>query len=587
MRSSRSARVRAERQDAPRPRSGHVGLLVTLLLFTGLLAAVRAVGLLERVDTSVTGSLRPGGVLLPVARATSELGSGVVLYAVLVLLAVLQRSWRALAAPLLLSAGQVLEAVALGAVPDTGGWDGWSSGRATAAVLGWGMVVLVLRRPLALALTVGVPLGVVVGSSRVLLGVHAMSDVLLALAVGTALLVAVAAGWERLPNGGPPWQLLVSWLRASPRAWLIPAAAALVAVVPALREVPRFGDLQVYVGSAAAVGAGADVYAFRTEAGLPFTYPPFAALLAEPLARVPLPLVEAAWLLATLAATVGVAAVAMRPVVARIGLPVTVALLLVSTPVRSHVRFGQVGLFLVLLVTVDLLGRRRRSGWGPGLATAIKLTPGIFLAHLLVTGHWALLRRAAAWAAAATVAGLVLLWPSSPTWLTSALWDSSRFGRNDIPGNQSVRGMLLRALSDDQLADRLWLVAALLLLVVALAGARRLERAGNRLGALAVLAAGSVAISPISWQHHLVWLALAIAALVAADRQRLAAAWTAVLIVPVTSIGTAIAQPALSALVVNTCGLTAVAATVALPAVLRGRDGKRRVDPVQGSVVRA
>lgn len=124
----------------------------------------------------------------------------------------------------------------------------------------------------------------------------------------------------------------------------------------------------------------------------------------------------------------------------------------------------------MLLVAADLLGRPRGSGWGAGLATAVKLTPGIFLAHLLVTGQWNLLRRAAAWAAAATVAKLVLLWPSSPTWLTSALWDSGRFGRNDIPGNQSVRGMLLRALPDDELTDRLWVIAALLLLVVALSG---------------------------------------------------------------------------------------------------------------------
>lgn len=143
-------------------------------------------------------------------------------------------------------------------------------------------------------------------------------------------------------------------------------------------------------------------------------------------------------------------------------------------------------------------GSRRRShhGWGVGLATAIKLTPAIYLAWLLASGRWARLRVTAAWAAGATLLGVLLLWPSSPTWVSQALWDSSRFGSNDIPGNQSVRGMLLRATSDDGTAERLWLVLAAILVGVGVAGARRLELAGNRLGAVGTLAAAAVVAPP-------------------------------------------------------------------------------------------
>lgn len=170
----------------------------------------------------------------------------------------------------------------------------------------------------------------------------------------------------------------------------------------------------------------------------------------------------------------------------------------------------------------------------------------------------------------------MLLWPSSPTWLSAALWDSSRFGSNDLPGNQSVRGMLLRATSDDAAAERVWLVAAVGLVLIGVAGARQLELAGNRLGAVGTLAAASVAASPISWQHHLVWLVLPIAALVAAGRLRLAAGWALLLIAPVTTFAKDIDLPIVGALAINTCGLTAVAASFLLPRLLREREEEAR-----------
>jgi membrane-associated phospholipid phosphatase len=547
-----------------------------------LLLAVTGAGLLVAaaplaVDVAVRDLVVeavPAGAL-SVAEVLSQLGSGAVLYPALLALLAWRRSVAAAVAVGLLAAGQVLETVLLSVLPrDVDAWLPWaepSSGRTATAVLGTGLALLVLRARPPVALLAGVAAGLAVGTSRVLLDRHALSDVVVALGFGTGLLGLAVATWPLVPDRPLPLARLSAWTRGSRWAWALPALAALVAVVPAVLESPRMIDLAVYVGSAGVVGEGDDLYRFRTEQGLPFTYPPFAALVAEPLARVPLPLVQLLWTCATLAAAVAVAAVAMRPVVTRLGLPVTSALLLLSTPVRSHVRFGQVGLFLVLLVSLDLLRRGRSSGWGVGLATAVKLTPGVYLLWLAACGSWSRLRSAAAWCAGASVAGLVLLWPSSPTWLSSALWDSSRFGRNDIPGNQSVRGMLLRALDDDHLAERVWLPVAVALLAVGVLGARRLERSGERLAAVGVLAATSVAVSPISWQHHLVWLVLPIAALVAADRCRLAAGWAVVSIVPTTTMALAVDVPVLGALLVDTCGLTAVAAVLLLPRlVLRG-----------------
>ncbi|MDP3711594.1 MAG: glycosyltransferase 87 family protein [Mycobacteriales bacterium] len=514
----------------------------------------------------------------PLSALLSQLGSGAVLYPLLLLVAAMQRTWYAAAAPAALVFAQVLETVLLSALPRTPpglvSWSGLSSGRTATAVLGWGLVALLLTSSRRAALSTGLAVGLLVATTRVVLDLHWLSDVVLALLVGATALAVCLAAEHRVPRRALPIADAQRWLRGSPWAWAVTVAAALVAVVPPLLEPMsrRLVDLAVYVGSAGVVGSGGDLYGYETEAGLPFTYPPFAALLAEPLSRIPLPLVQVLWTAASLVAAIAVAHLAMRPVVQRIGLPVTAALLLLSTPVRSHIRFGQVGLFLVVLVASDLLGRRRRVGWGVGLATAIKLTPGIYVVWLLVSARWTRLRATVLWAAGATAAGIVLLWQSSPTWLSSALWDSSRFGRNDIPGNQSVRGMLLRDFDDHATAERVWLPVAVGLVVIGVVGARRLELSGNRLAAVGTLAAASVAASPISWQHHLVWLTLPLAALVAADRTRLAAGWAALLVVPVTTMATRLDVPVVGALLVNTCGLTAAAATVLLPRLVTRRD---------------
>ncbi|MFN2522350.1 MAG: glycosyltransferase 87 family protein [Mycobacteriales bacterium] len=505
----------------------------------------------------------------------AELGSGAVLYPVLLAIALWRRTLRAALLPVLLALAQVVEVVVLSALPRSGpdlAWAGLSSGRTASAVVGAGLIAWAAD-PRARALLVGPLLGAAVGWSRVAAGAHWASDALLGLLVGGALLSVAVAVAGAVPDRSLQLPVVRAGRWSSAWLWLLPAGASLVPLLSFTSE--RSGhlliDLQVYVGSAGAVDGGQDLYAYRTPQGLPFTYPPFAALLAEPLARMPLPVVRVLWTAASLLGVIGVARTAMRPVVARLGLPITVTLLLLSTPVRSHLRFGQVGLFLVLLVSWDLLTTTRRQGAGVGLAAAIKLTPAIYLLWLLACRQWSRAKAALAWATAATAGGLLVLWPSSPSWLRDALWDADRFGPNGIPGNQSVRGMLLRTPLSDAAAATLWLVCALVLLAAGVAGARRLEHAGRRLAAVGVLAATSVAVSPISWQHHLVWLALPLAALVEGRQNRLAAAWAAVLIAPTTTLALHVSTPVLGPALVDTCGLTAVAAVLLLPRLLLPR----------------
>ena len=116
-------------------------------------------------------------------------------------------------------------------------------------------------------------------------------------------------------------------------------------------------------------------------------------------------------------------------------------------PMRETFPFRQVNTLLLAMVAADLLfGWRaaRRAGVGIGLATAIKLTPGIFILYLLVTGRW----RAAAPAMRhghGRDAGAAAMVPdASREFWTSALWDTDRVGSLSYVSNQSLRGLIAR-----------------------------------------------------------------------------------------------------------------------------------------------
>lgn len=534
----------------------------------------------------------------PLARFVTQLGAGPVLYPLMCLLALLRwrrwpdHGWSWSLLPIgALAAEQVLEGVLFVTIPRPSpgpatAASSFSSGHAAAATLAWALVAahtVAARRGHAPRLSmstaaVGVVAGLVVGACGVRLGFHWATDVAGAVSFGVLVLAAAAVIDRRLVavRAGSPRPRTHSarlvWL------WAVPAAAALAVVAAGLFApgAERFKDLLVYRGAGGAGGAGSDVYGFRSAFDMPFTYPPFAALLAEPLSRMPIGLGQALWTLATLAAAGALAATALRPVVARLGLPLATALLLVSSPMRSHVRFGQVGVFLALAVALDLLreptGRRR--GLGLGIAIAVKLTPAVFLPWLFFAGQRTRLRATVAWVAGASAVGLLLLWPSASHYVWHASTDTARFGANDIPGNQSVRGMLLRAGIPDGVVQPVWIALSLLLVVIATRGALWLERDGQRLAAVGVLASLSVAISPISWVHHLVWLVFPISALVAAGRYRTALAWYLLLLPGLPALAAAASEsghgPAfLWALTGDAQGLTAVAAVIALPALCR------------------
>jgi alpha-1,2-mannosyltransferase len=341
----------------------------------------------------------------------------------------------------------------------------------------------------------------------------------------------------RLAVGAGRSSRLLELSRASVRhARLLygPAPVLVLVVAAAIAAALRggFKDLLVYQYGGRALLDGLPVFESRDPAtGLRFTYPPFAAVVMAPLALLPAWLAAALWIGASVGALAAVVVV-VRRALGRAAPGWLVALLtagaLALEPVWQNLTFGQVNLFLMLAVLVDLVRPAGRwSGVLVGLAAGVKLTPLLFVVLLVLVG-----RRAAACRAALTFAGTVAVGfvavPGSASYWAHDLVDAGRVGPPALAHNQSVYGALTRLL-DGSPPVLLWLtVAGPLSLAVLVAGAgwwRRGDRVlGSCLGAVAMLFA-----SPISWSHHWVW-AVPFALALWERRWWAGAVWTAVFV---------------------------------------------------------
>jgi alpha-1,2-mannosyltransferase len=304
-------------------------------------------------------------------------------------------------------------------------------------------------------------------------------------------------------------------------------------------------DLEVYRAGASAFLHGRDIYQARPRViPLPFTYPPFAAVAFAPLAvlpdlaaRVAMSALSAAALLFSVVALLRLAAPTME---SRRRWAVALAVLAATPliePVRDTFRLGQINLVLMALVLADLVaivqGRKGR-GILLGLATAVKLTPGVFILYLLVIGRRREALTAAASAAAATALAALLMPSASGRYWGHLVFDDRRIGSAGNVWNQSLRGAVARFMGAADRGQAVWLVLALVVACVGLALAARLHAGGEPVLGIGVAAVVGLLVSPISWNHHWVWaLPLAVGlwqrAVTVPDRTNwwLAGGWTA------------------------------------------------------------
>jgi alpha-1,2-mannosyltransferase len=295
-------------------------------------------------------------------------------------------------------------------------------------------------------------------------------------------------------------------------------------------------DLGVYLRLGGKYIFTPQLYSFvLPNTSLPFTYPPFAALLFTPWQRTfsTVGSVQTVWTLCNVVALVGVLVLSVRLVKPslskvsswRLALALSLPALLLN-PVLITIGFGQVNLFVTLLVMWDLLSERRIGkrqiplGIATGLAAAVKLTPLLFVPYLLLTRRW----RGAITCMMTFVACELVTFLVSPTssraYWTKAIFRPGRAGDLSIVDNQNLWSVL------DRFAHAVLPGAVMLPLLVATAavglwlGAEAHRRSSPLLGLLIAAATGLI-VSPISWVHHMVWVVPAILWLaLAADRPR-------------------------------------------------------------------
>lgn len=281
---------------------------------------------------------------------------------------------------------------------------------------------------------------------------------------------------------------------------------------------PKQADLEVYLRAGRALVAGGDVY--NLPDSLPFLYPPFAAILAVPLTWVSHGLLQAAWAVAN--------ALTVVAILHRLGLSgwrlslISAAAIRVVEPINQTVAFGQLGAFLVGLVLLDLVpgprfipGPRRpgRTRWLPegvlvGLATAIKLTPGLFFVYLLAIRRFKAAAVAIGTMIAASLLALVLAPRTSLTfWIRLAHGDSGLGDSIIYLLNQSVIGATTRIFGYNVVGNGIGLVLAVIAAVLGVLAAVRWHRRGDEAMAVTICGIATLLASPVSWSHHFVWIA--------------------------------------------------------------------------------
>lgn len=288
-------------------------------------------------------------------------------------------------------------------------------------------------------------------------------------------------------------------------------------------------DLHVYVDGSAALLRN-DLYGFTyaeqtPDFPLPFTYPPFAALLFFPLHYLPFTLVGVCWQAATMVAMYLLIKLALDLVIdfrgdsesprirgqgtrgewSRVAMLWT-ALALWTEPVRTTLDYGQVNVFLALAALLAIRSARWWIAGGlVGLAAGVKLTPAITGLYFVATKRWKAAAFSAVTFAATVVVSYLVLGQQAKTYFTTLLGDADRIGPVGSVWNQSLRGTMSRIAGRDVDSSFIWLAGVLVVAVLAFVAWRNL-RVGDRLGTLLVVQLLGLSVSPISWSHHWVWV---------------------------------------------------------------------------------
>lgn len=264
---------------------------------------------------------------------------------------------------------------------------------------------------------------------------------------------------------------------------------------------------------------------------LPFTYPPFAALLFGLLAWIPFDVTRYLLLVADLVVAVPLAG-ALVSYAIRKGRPIpltnylgsramfalVLAAILFSGPYIRTISLGQVNILLFGLIFLDLV--RRTDGTGSwiervttfiprgvliGIAAGIKLTPLAFgLIFLMQKNFRAILSMGVTFVATVAL-GFMVLYNDSIQFWTDSVSSSDRVGSIKYIDNTAITGLLIKNGIPADLVDPIRYPLVLIMIALVAVALIYMTRRGMILSAISVNALVMLFMSPISWSHHQVY----------------------------------------------------------------------------------
>ena len=186
----------------------------------------------------------------------------------------------------------------------------------------------------------------------------------------------------------------------------------------------------------------------------------------------------------------------------------------VVEPIVQTLAFGQLGIFLVALIVLDLVpGPRvfsRRllpEGVLTAIATAIKLTPAIFVVYLLVVRKYR-----AFWVAVITGIAITLLSAAVVPATSYEFWTRLAHGDTGLGHsiiyytNQSVMADIVRIFGLGRAPAIAGLVLSAVVAVAGVWAAMLWHRLGDVRLAVNLCGVAGLLASPVSWLHHFVWV---------------------------------------------------------------------------------
>jgi alpha-1,2-mannosyltransferase len=274
------------------------------------------------------------------------------------------------------------------------------------------------------------------------------------------------------------------------------------------------GDVVAQLAPGYRAGLAAPLYQWPGY-GLKFTYTPFAAVAFTVLALPAWGVVEALSVvfnilafLVTIWVTLG--ALGYRVGLARVGgMLLLAAVLFWTEPVQRTLYLGQIELVLMALVMCDMCQPDRRwwKGAGVGIAAGIKLVPLIFIPYLLLTRRFRQAGVAAGAFAGTVIIGFAVRPDDSRLWWLHGLFTrGSRTGFIGWEGNQSLQGLITRLAGSIAAGQPIWLAVVAVTVLAGLLAAAALSRSGYPAAGIVTCALTALLVSPISWDHHWVWV---------------------------------------------------------------------------------